>query len=252
MRVSVITATYNSAATLKETMDSVQAQDYPDIEYIVIDGNSSDGTQDLVRSYGQAVQHFVSERDRGIYDALNKGIALATGDIIALLHSDDVFDHPSVISRVVDMFRESKAEMLCTDVQICDPEDMHRVRRYYSCTRWKPWMFRIGHQPPHPGCFVRRELYLKYGNFDLSYRISADFDLLLRFILKHKLHVEYRKFVSVRMRDGGTSNAGFKARMEANREDHLSLRKNGYFSFLPFIYLKYLLKAFQWLNKQKA
>ncbi len=252
MKVSVITATYNSAATLKETIDSVMAQDYTNLEYIVVDGNSSDGTQELVRSYGSAVHQFVSEPDRGIYDALNKGIAMAGGDIIALLHSDDVFDHPGIISKVVEQCSRSKASMLCTDVQICDPDNMQRVRRYYSCTRWKPWMFRIGHQPPHPGCFVRRELYQQFGTFDLSYRISADFDLLLRFILKHKVPVEFRNFVSVRMRDGGTSNAGLKARMKANREDHLSLRKNGYFSFLPLIYLKYVLKAFQWLNKRKA
>jgi len=252
MKVSVITATFNAAATLRETIDSVLAQDYPDIEYIIIDGNSSDGTRQLVQSYGTAIHHFVSEPDCGIYDALNKGIALVTGDIVALLHSDDVFDHPGVIGRVAETFKNPKIDLLCTDVVICDPENLQSVRRYYSCTRWKPWMFRIGHQPPHPGFFVRSALYRKYGTFDLAYRISADFDLMLRFILKERLRTVYLNFVSVRMRDGGTSNAGFKARMKANREDHLSLKKNGYFSFLPFIYLKYLLKGFQWFKKVKT
>jgi glycosyltransferase involved in cell wall biosynthesis len=249
MKVSVVTATYNSAGTVRDTLESVLGQDYPDIEYIVIDGNSKDETCEIVRSYGDAIACFVSEPDTGIYDALNKGIARCTGDIVALLHSDDVFNNTHVISAVVSLFREFDTDLLCTDIAVCRQNDLNSILRYYSCTRWKPWMFRIGHQPPHPGFFVKREVYRKHGMFDLNYRISADFDLMLRLIYKARIPVHYSKMLSVRMRDGGTSNAGWAARKKANREDHLSLKKNGYVSWLPLIYLKYLIKLFQFVRR---
>jgi len=249
MKISIITATFNSAATLRDTIESVLAQDYQNIEYIVVDGNSRDTTPEIVRSYGSNITRFICEPDKGIYDALNKGIMHATGDVIALIHSDDVFDNVHVLSHVAEIFRETNTTLLCTDVAVCREDNLQVVRRYYSCTRWRPWMFRIGHQPPHPGFFVKRSAYEQYGNFYLPFRISADFDLMLRFIRKHKLPVQYRPILSVRMRDGGTSNAGFKARMQANREDHEALLRSGFFSFLPFIYLKYFLKIFQFLRK---
>lgn len=252
MKISVITATYNSAATVRDTIESVLAQDYRELEYIVVDGNSSDATPDIVRSYGSRITRFICEPDKGIYDALNKGIAHATGDIVALLHSDDVFDNAQVLSRVAAIFQQTQTTLLCTDVAVCREDDLQAVVRYYSCTRWRPWMFRIGHQPPHPGFFARRSAYEKYGNFHLPFRISADFDLMLRFIVKHKLSVQYRPMLTVRMRDGGTSNAGFQARKKANREDHEALCRNGFFSFLPFIYLKYFIKFFQFFRKPQA
>ncbi|MEY3984089.1 MAG: hypothetical protein RL160_1648 [Bacteroidota bacterium] len=251
MKVSVITVTYNSAKTLKDTIDSVIAQDHPDMEYIIVDGNSNDGTQEIVQSYGDSVTRFVSERDQGIYDALNKGILMASGDIVALLHSDDVFHHSGVISRVVQEFQSHKMDLLCTAVEVCSWDDLDKITRYCAATVWKPWMFRIGYQPPHPGFFVKREVYTKYGLFNMKYRISADFDLMLRFIKIHRLNTRYRDFITVRMREGGTSNAGFSARMKANAEDHQSLRSHGYFSWLPLIYLKYFIKGFQWVKKAK-
>jgi len=252
MKITVITATYNSAATVRDTIESVLAQDYPEVEYIVVDGNSRDATAEIVRSYGSRISRFISEPDKGIYDALNKGIAHATGEVVALLHSDDVYDNTAVLSQVAEIFRQTQTTLLCTDVAVVREDNLQSVVRYYSCTRWRPWMFRIGHQPPHPGFFVKRSAYEKHGNFHLPFRISADFDLMLRFIVKHKLPLQYRALLTVRMRDGGTSNAGLKARMRANREDHEALRRNGFFSFLPFIYLKYFIKFFQFFRKPQA
>lgn len=252
MKITVITATYNSAATVRDTIESVLSQEYTDVEYIVVDGNSRDTTPDIVRSYGSRISRFICEPDKGIYDALNKGIAHATGEVVALLHSDDVFDNPQVLSRVADIFQQTDTTLLCTDVAVVREDDLQAVVRYYSAMRWRPWMFRIGHQPPHPGFFAKRSAYELHGNFHLPFRISADFDLMLRFIVKHRLPVEYRPMLSVRMRDGGTSNAGLKARMQANREDHEALRRNGFFSLLPLIYLKYFIKFFQFFRKPQT
>lgn len=244
MKISVITVCYNSEATLEDTINSVLSQDYKDIEYIIIDGNSKDGTKQIIERYKGRLSKVISEPDRGIYDAMNKGLAVAEGDVTAILNSDDVFADDSVLSKVAEAFTNSRIDCLCTDVAIFKG-DKTNVIRHYSCTKWKPWMFRIGHQPPHPGFFARTNCYRRYGTFNTDYRIAADFELLLRFIYKHQLYTVFLPFTSVLMRSGGESQRGLKALMKANQEDHLALRRNGYFSLYPFIWLKYLIKVFQ-------
>lgn len=245
MKVSIVTVCYNSARTLQETIESVLTQTYLNIEYIIIDGNSTDETPVILAQYQNHIAHMVSEPDRGLYDAMNKGIALSTGEVIGILNSDDILAHSGVIADVVAAMNDN-TEAICSDVNIFKDKKENVVRRY-RCTRWKPWMFRIGHQPPHPGFFVRKRCYEKYGNFDLQYKRAADFELLLRFIGVNKINTKFLPYTSVLMRSGGSSQQGLKAISEANIEDHRALRKHGYFSVLPLIWCKYFLKIFQWV-----
>jgi glycosyltransferase involved in cell wall biosynthesis len=245
VKVSIITVCYNSACTLQETIESVIAQTYGPIEYIIVDGKSTDNTLEIIEKYKNRISHFVSEQDKGLYDAMNKGIALASGEIIGILNSDDVLAHEGVVADIVKAL-DSNTDAVCSDVHIFKKQKENVIRKY-RCTSWKPWMFRIGHQPPHPGFFVRKRCYEKYGTFDLQFRRAADFELLLRFIGVHKVNTKFLNYTSVLMRSGGSSQQGLKAISEANIEDLRALRKHGYFSALPFIWCKYLLKVFQWV-----
>lgn len=245
MKVSIITVCYNSARTLQETIESVLTQSYQNIEYIIIDGNSTDETPAILTQYQNRIAHIVSEPDKGLYDAMNKGIALSTGEVIGILNSDDVLAHSGVIADLVNAF-DFQTDAICSDVHIFKDKKENVVRKY-RCTRWKPWMFRIGHQPPHPGFFVRKTCYEKYGSFDLQFKRAADFELLLRFIGVHKINTKFLPYTSVLMRSGGSSQQGLTAISEANIEDHRALKKHGYFSVLPLIWCKYFLKIFQWV-----
>lgn len=244
MKVSIITVCYNSARTLQETIESVLSQTYTNIEYVIIDGGSTDETHTIIDKYKSRISHFVSEPDKGLYDAMNKGIALASGELIGILNSDDVLAHSGVIEHIISAM-DSNTDAICSDVLIFK-NDKENIVRKYRCNRWKPWMFRIGHQPPHPGFFVRRICYEKYGSFDLQFKRSADFELLLRFIKVQKIRTIFLPYTSVLMRSGGSSQQGLKAISEANKEDHLALRKHGYFSAALLIWCKYFLKIFQW------
>lgn len=242
MKISVITVSYNSAATIEETIQSVLAQDHKDIEYIIVDGASKDDTMEIIKKY--PVHIVISEPDKGIYDAMNKGLARASGDVIAILNSDDIYKNNSVLSRVAAEFEQRHCDALATDIEIFR-KDPTNIIRYYSCTKWKPWMFRIGAQPPHPGFFILRSVYAKFGTFDTTFRIAADFELMLRFILKHHIKVHFASWVSVSMRSGGESQRSFRNIARTNYEDHLALKKNGFFSTAPTIWTKYLIKIFQ-------
>lgn len=245
MKVSIITVCYNSASTLQDTIESVLAQSYKDIEYIVVDGGSTDETPAILDKYKSSISRCVSERDNGLYDAMNKGIAMATGELIAILNSDDLLAHVHVIADIVAAI-DANTDAVCSDVHIFKDKKENIVRKY-RCTRWKPWMLRIGHQPPHPGFFVRKSCYERFGVFDLQFKRAADFELLLRFIGVHKINTKFLSYTSVLMRSGGSSQQGLKAILEANREDNLALRKHGYFSAVPLIWCKYFLKIFQWV-----
>ncbi|MCC7297405.1 MAG: glycosyltransferase [Bacteroidia bacterium] len=247
MKISVITVCYNSEATVEQTIQSVLAQSHTDIEYIVVDGASTDRTLEIINKYKDQISVVISEKDKGIYDAMNKGLARVTGDVVGILNSDDLYKNNEVLSQVSMEFNKP-IECLCTDVEIFErmPEN---VVRFYSCTRWKPWMFRIGHQPPHPGFFVRNSVYKQFGTFKSEFKLAADFEILLRFILKNKCKTNYSNWTSVSMRSGGASQKGLKNIMLANKEVNASLKQNGYFSFPLLIWLKYPIKIFQFLLK---
>lgn len=247
MKFTIITVSFNSANTIVETIKSVLAQDYKNIEYIIIDGASTDGTLEIINQYSSQITKIISEKDAGIYDAMNKGLAAATGDIVGILNSDDLFHNTTVLSTIIQHFNPT-IDCIATDVEIFSTVPSN-VLRYYSCTRWKKWMFRFGHQPPHPGFYVRNSVYKKYGFFNITYKLAADFDMLLRLIMKNKCPTLFLPIVSVSMRSGGESQKSFKNIQKANREVNHALNNNGYFSLPFFIWLKYPIKIFQYLLK---
>ena len=208
MKVSIVTGTYNSAKTIKDTIESVLSQTYTNIEYIIIDGVSKDNTLDIVNSYGVKITKVISEKDKGIYDAMNKGVSLATGDIVGILNSDDFFTDNRVIERVVESFKNNDLDAVYGDIHFVNDNDLNKTVRYYSSRIFRPSLMRLGFMPAHPSFYVRRECYNKYGLFDLSYKIGADFELLLRFIKVNKIKIKYLNFDFVTMRTGGASTAG--------------------------------------------
>ena len=243
--VSIITVTSNSVATVRDTIASVMAQNYPSIEHIVIDGCSTDGTVEIVQSYGSRIANFISEPDRGIYDAMNKGLRLATGNIIGILNSDDVYTDPNIITRVVHEFQDKQVDLVFGDVVFVRPTNLAKVVRYYSSSDCGPDRFAWGWMPAHPSCFLRREVYETYGYFKPDYRIAADFEILARFMVKHGVSYSYIPQALVRMRTGGASRANLKVKWILNRENARACRENGIRTNMPKLLLRYFRKALQ-------
>ncbi len=249
--ISVITVSYNSAATISDTIDSVLSQTYPYIEYIVIDGASTDGTIEIVRSYGLKISKFLSEPDRGIYDAINKGIAISTGDIVGIVNSDDVFYDRHVIRKVAESFEAIDIDAVYGDAIFVRPEYTSRVVRYYSSGAFHPGRFRFGFMPAHPSFYIKREFFEKLGYYKTDYKIAADFELLLRFIYVNRIRCQYIEMPFVSMRTGGTSNKSLKSNITLNREIFRACRENGVKTGYFFIYLKYFFKVFEFLGNGK-
>ncbi len=223
IKVSIVTVTYNSASTIRRAIESVLAQDYESIEYIIIDGNSSDSTLDIVREFEGRVARVVSEPDRGIYDAMNKGIALATGDIVGILNSDDYFSHDSVISTIVSQF-DGTVDAVYGDVQFISSSTGKMVR-YFSSKKFRPSRLKMGLSPAHPTFYVKREYYERYGHYNTDYKIAADFDLFARFF-QTPMRYKYIQKPLVTMRHGGISTR-VSSKLQLNREVLDSCRKNG-------------------------
>lgn len=226
MKVSIITVSYNSAATIEDTIRSVVSQTYSNIEYIIIDGASKDRTSEIVQSYQSGVSVFLSEKDKGIYDAMNKGVALAKGDIIGILNSDDFYSDENVISDVVRQMQESGADVLYADLDYVDQQDTKKVVRRWKAGAYREGIFKQGWMPPHPTFFIRREAYEKFGTYNLTLRSAADYELMLRMLHKHKLRVTYLSRTIIHMRTGGQSNVTLKNRIKANMEDRLAWKMN--------------------------
>jgi len=228
LKISLITVSYNSAVTIQTTLGSVAAQAFPDLEYIIVDGGSKDATLDIVRSFPDLVTACVSEPDQGIYDAMNKGVERATGDVIAILNSDDFYLNDQVLHEVAELFAADPAlEVVLGDVDFVNDDDLSHPVRRYRAGNFKPWMFRFGLMPPHPAVFVRKSAYERVGLYKLGYKIAADFDLLTRLLLVDgaKYQVAHRTWV--RMRNGGASTSGLKSNMISTREMKRSLQENG-------------------------
>ena len=224
MKISIITITYNSAKTLPRALASVQSQNYDEIEHIIIDGASTDGTKELIEKY--AKQHknvrWLSEPDEGIYNALNKGIRMATGDVIGFLHSDDVLKNADSIGQIAAAFTSSDVDVVYGDLEYCKGD---RVTRRWKSNTFNPHSLKYGWMPPHPTVYVRRKVYEEAGLYDEWFRISADYDMLLRiFSAGYKSH--YIPGVLVCMQTGGASNRDAKARLSKTQEDYIALKKN--------------------------
>lgn len=245
MKVSIITATYNSASTIRDTLESVNAQTYPNIEHIIVDGKSKDNTLELVKQYGKRVSKIISEPDYGIYDAMNKGIRAATGDVIGILNSDDFFTSDDVISAIVFAFENNDIDAVYGDVHYVNPENLNKCVRYYSSAVFKPSLFKFGLMPAHPSFYVKRSCYEKYGVYSLDYQIASDFDLLIRFLYTHKIKYRYLKKDFVTMRTGGESTKNLNNRMLLNKEDLKACRKYGITTNMFMIMFKYVYKIFE-------
>lgn len=245
MKVSIITVVFNNKQTITDTINSVLSQTYSDLEYIIVDGNSTDGTLGIINTFKSEISKIISEPDKGIYDAMNKGLKLATGDIIGILNGDDIYHDNNVISNVVQAFESSSADAVYGDLDYVAFDDLSKVKRKWRTGVYKPNAFLWGWMPPHPSFFVKREMYKKYGSFRLDFKTAADYELMLRFIHLNKISISYLPKVLVKMREGGASNASFKARLNANKEDRRAWKVNGLKQYFFTTILKPLRKLKQ-------
>lgn len=229
MKVSIITATYNSASTIKDTVQSLELQTYPDIEYIIIDGNSNDDTLEIIRENSTRVSIMISEPDKGIYDALNKGIENATGDIIGFLHSDDLLAYPQAIADIVATFKQNNCDAVYADLDYVSKENISSIVRKWKSGDYSIDKMKYGWMPPHPSFYMKRDKYIEWGGFNLDYRISADYDSLLRYLWKYQAKVSYLPKVVTIMRVGGESNRSLKNIIKKSNEDITIIKKNGLF-----------------------
>ena len=246
MKISIVTAAYNSAATIRDTIESVLSQDYPDIEYVVADGGSKDGTVEILKSYGDKIK-WVSERDSGIYEAMSKGVAMATGDAIGIMGSDDFYPDNQAISRVAKAFEESKADSVYGDLYYVDAEDTNKIVRNWQSGKYDRQRFLNGWMPPHTAFFLKKSAYDAYGLYDTSYQSAGDYELMLRMLYKHNVSSFYIPAVLMKMRTGGNSNASLKNRLRANKEDRRAWEMNGIKPRWYTLYVKPISKIFQWL-----
>ena len=248
MKVSVITATFNSAATLTDTLSSVRDQTYPLVEHLIIDGGSKDNTMEIVAGFPH-IKQICSEKDRGIYDAMNKGVKRATGDIVGILNSDDFYASENVLREVVDTFEQSGCDAVYGDLQYVDKDDVSKVVRYWRSGPYQQGAFKWGWMPPHPSFFVRHTLYDRCGLFNLDMKTAADYELMLRMIHKEGASLQYLPNVLVKMRTGGASNSSLASRLKANADDRKAWDVNGLKPYWFTMYLKPIRKITQFIFK---
>lgn len=249
MKVSIITATFNSASTIRDTIDSVIAQDYPNIEHIIVDGASKDATMNIVKSYGGKISHIISEPDKGIYDAMNKGIRVATGDIIGILNSDDFFAANDVVSRIVAEFISDNTIVgVYSNLYYVKRDNPIEISRNWISKPFKEKSFFKGWHPPHPTLYLKKEVYEKCGLFKLDLPLAADFELMLRFFEKYKIKTKYIDYTTIRMRLGGATSKNWANVRKQNIECMKAFNINGF--KIPRFYLIYRLvpKLLQYLK----
>ena len=259
MRISLITVCYGAEKTIADAIESVLAQRHGDteIEYIVVDGGSADGTVSEITNCELRIADekrcgftfkWVSEKDRGMYDALNKGIGMATGDVIGILNADDVLAEDDTLAKIAAAFADPTIDGTYGDIRFVKELGGPTVR--YCSGKWfRPWMFRFGTQTAHPSTFFRKECFTKWGDYSLDYGMYGDFELLCRFIWKNKARMKYLPICTTVMRMGGASTDGWRATLKINRSDLRALKANGCWSCLPFLYSRYLLKIWGFILK---
>ncbi len=248
MKISIITATYNSGRTLRDTLESVLHQNYKDIEYIIIDGASTDNTLDLIKAYEPKFNgrmRYVSESDKGLYDAMNKGLNMATGEVVGILNSDDFFNNESIIQLVADTMKSKNVDAVYGDVHYVDDGDLGKCVRYYSSKIFTRGLMRLGFMPAHPSFYCKTQVYREKGGFDTSFRQTADFELLLRLIYCHSIKTIYVPFDFVTMRTGGLSTSGIKSHKAIMKDHRAALKKNGVYSNYLLLGLRYVYKAYE-------
>jgi glycosyltransferase involved in cell wall biosynthesis len=247
MKISIITITFNSARTLRDTLISVQQQDFQSIEHIIVDGDSIDDTLKIASEFPH-IAKVISEKDSGVYEAMNKGIALAGGEVIGILNSDDVYATSGVISQVMKEFEDDRIDVVYADLQYVRADDFNRVIRTWKTGKLKRKSFYYGWMPPHPTFFVRKKVYDALGLFNTTLRSAADYEMMLRILLKHQVPSKYIPQVIVKMRSGGMSNSSLKNRIRANKEDRLAWKLNGLKPYFFTLYAKPIRKIVQYIK----
>lgn len=254
MKISLITVCYNCASVLGDAMQSVLDQAHDEFEYIVVDGQSTDGTIAVIKEFEPKFNgrmRWISEPDQGMYDALNKGIKMATGDVVGILNADDFFRHSGVLQKVADAFVGS-VDAVYGDIRFVETNNFEHVIRYYSARRWQPWMLRWGYMPPHPTFYCSREYFDQLGDYKLGYKIGADYELLIRFLWKGGLRLKYIPDAMVDMRLGGLSTSGLSSTLTLNKEIVRANRENGIYTNLLMLCVKYFFKIWEFVFKQKV
>jgi len=225
-KVTIITVAFNSEKTIEDTINSVISQSYPNIEYIIIDGKSTDNTLKICHQYKTQISVLKSQKDKGIYDAMNKGIELATGDIVGILNSDDFYTDDNVITDIVNNFMQSNAKAVYANLVYVDSDNTNQIKRTWTAGKYKPNSFLKGWMPPHPTFFLTKDCYTKFGKYTLKLKSAADYELMLRMIHKHQIPLSYLNRVIIKMRVGGVSNASITNRLKANKEDRMAWEMN--------------------------
>jgi len=247
MKISVITVCYNSVATIRDTIKSVLEQDYSNIEYIIIDGGSKDGTLEIINEYKNKIAKIISEPDKGIYDAMNKGIYVSTGDYVGTLNSDDIFSHSKVLSDVARLLENTEFDAVYGDLILVDRENTSKIVRRFPSKYFKKWKIRFGFMLPHPTFYARRNLFDELGYYKLNYRVSADFELITRF-LKRGITTTRISDVMVKMRQGGISSNGFWWRIHQNFEIVRACKENGIYTNIFLILFKIPAKLLSYIK----
>ena len=254
MKITLITACYNSEGTIGDAIKSVLGQNLTgfDLEYILVDGASKDDTLNVIKDHVARSTcstrfniKYISEPDKGMYDAINKGIKMATGDVVGILNADDVLESPDTLAHVEGAF-EDDVDAVYADIRFVK-DDLKTTMRYYSAKHWKPWMLQWGKMPPHPSVYIRRSLFGQYGVYKLGYDIAADYELLIRYLRMAKLNTRYLNECLVRMRMGGKSTRGWKSFKTLNKEIVRGNLENGYFCCFLMLLPKYLFKIFEFI-----
>ena len=248
MTITIITATYNSGKTLRDTLESVLRQGYQDYEYLIIDGASKDDTVLIIKEYEPKFEgrlKYISEPDNGLYDAMNKGIKMATGDVIGILNSDDFYTSDDALQTIADAFKANDIDATYGDIHFVNDGDLTKCVRYYSSAVFRRPLMRFGLMPAHPSFYCKRDIYLKYGSFDTSYRVAADFENLLRLIFIHRIKTLYINKDFVTMRTGGASTAGFDSRKQIMRDHVRAMKQNGVYSNSVLLSLRYFYKIYE-------
>lgn len=238
MKVSIITVTHNSAKYLQECIDSVVNQTYTNIEHIVIDGGSTDGTIDIIKLYNNHIAQWISEPDKGMYDAINKGMNLATGDLIGILNSDDVLASREVVNRIVKCFLDNKVDSLYGDLVYVDQKNTKKIIRYWKGLSYNRFRFNYGWMPAHPTFYFRRDLLDDLGGYESHYFTAADYEFMARYLYRYRISAIYLPLLIVKMRVGGQSNKNIVSRLRANRRDYLAMKANN----IPFPHIASILK----------
>ncbi|MEX0929823.1 MAG: glycosyltransferase family 2 protein [Balneolales bacterium] len=249
MKVSIITVVFNNRHTIRHAIQSVLGQDHPDLEYIIIDGGSTDGTLEIIKTYGSKIDTVVSEPDNGIYDAMNKGIARATGDIVGILNSDDIYQDRKVLSRVDRIFTNENPDSLYGDLVYVEPDDVDKVVRYWQAGKYYKGIFLHGWMPPHPTFFVKKEVYDRLGDFRDDMGLVADYEIMLRFLHRSGISTWYIPEILVRMRNGGTSNASISNRIKVNLGNRKAWKSIGMRPNFYTLWMKPIRKIPQYLKR---